>query len=494
MAIILNDNIDTRAGKPTDNRFGTTLLGTTGYYTSVTNANNATPSYQRYIGLTVGIKSGAGPIVEYWYANGIANADLVQKVGSVVGASNGLAVATGGNIVLGGTLTQATTITTSPTTPLNFAGLTTNNTPTNILVTDGSGNIQQATYSTLLTNISNSTIGNLTVNNGLTKTGTTVKLGGTLLTNTAIELSNFALIFQNKTVGQTPQSEFTFSRNLAALDTFDNIAITPAGSRSRIISFRSSTAMWTTNYQYNSLPNPAYNAFTYWLTNVKPWIPAEYPSGYPSGVAFQILENMVGTNADSSLQAHYFDERVSKPQWSDTWIDTTTPNAFGSVFPGWISGKTYTIRSYEIGDDFTGAFVPITGVRSGTLNTTGFTFISNGVAPAVWINNSVIDGDFPITDLDERTAYVTTTEEDDPLDPFYQKGIVRIQSNATYIDGYVDQGNSSRGLRLAIIDAGAPLPTSAVVGEMFYRVDDASIVFKVDNVPTWKKVNTTTTT
>lgn len=492
MAIILNDNIDTRAGKPTDNRFGTALLGTTGYYTSVTDANNATPSYQRYIGLTVGIKSGAGPIVEYWYANGIANADLVQKIGSVVGASNGLAVATGGNIVLGGTLTQATTITTSPTTPLNFAGLTTNNTPTNILVTDGSGNIQQATYSTLLTNISNSTIGNLTVNNGLTKTGTTVTLGGTLLTNTAIELSNFALIFQNKTVGQTPQSEFTFTKSLAALDTFDNIAITPAGSRSRIISFRSSTAMWTTNYQYNSLPNPAYNAFTYWLTNVKPWIPAEYPSGYPSGVAFQILENMVGTNTDSSLQAHYFDERVSKPQWSDTWIDTTTPNAFGSVFPGWISGKTYTIRSYEIGDDFTGAY---SSIRSGTLNTTGFTFVSNGVAPAVWINNSVIDGDFPITDLDERTAYITTAEGDDPLDPFYQKGIVRIQSNATYIDGFIDQGASSRGFRLALIPTLGDLPANAVTGEIVYLQSSNSIAVKTAlGAPNdgWRKVDLST--
>jgi hypothetical protein len=394
-----------------------------------------------------------------------------------------------------GNFTESKTITTNSTNTLTLSGLTTNNTPAKIIVANDSGVIQQATYSTLLTNISNNTIGNLNLSNGLTRSGTNIKLGGSLSETTSVNLGDFPLILQNKLTSSSINSEFTFSKNFAVLDTFDNITSTPNGSRSRVISSKSSTAMWTTKYQYNSNPNPAYNAFAYWLSNVKPWIPAEFgatgatPATYPSGVSFQIVDNLLGSNANSSLQAHYFDERVTKSEWKDTWSSETAPNKYGSTFSGWIPGKTYMIRNYELEDDFSGAF---TGTRSGVLNTTGFTFISNGNPPADWTHGSLIDGDFPITDLNDRTAYISTTEVNDPADPFHQKGIVRIQSNATYIDGFVDQGGSSRGLRLAIIGAGDPLPTSAVVGEMFYRLDDASIVFKIDNT-NWKKLITDTT-
>jgi len=394
-----------------------------------------------------------------------------------------------------GNLTESTTITTSSTNKLSLSGLTTNDTPAKILVTDSDGVVQQATYSNIITNISTNTIGNLNAINGLTRSGTNIKLGGALSENTVLNLGDSSLIFQNKLTSSSIHSEFTFSKNFAVLDTFDNININANGSRSRVISSKSSTAIWTTKYKYYSNPNPAYNAFTYWLTNVKPWIPAEFgatgatPATYPPGVSFQIVDNLLGSNANSALQAHYFDERVTKPEWKDTWSSETAPNKYGSTFSGWIPGKTYMIRNYELEDDFSGAF---TGTRSGTLNTTGFTFISNGNPPADWTHGSLIDGDFPITDLDSRTSYISTTEGDDSGDTFYRKGIIRIQSNATYISGFVDQGGSSRGLRLAIIGAGDPLPTSALVGEMFYRVDDASIVFKIDNT-NWKKLITDTT-
>jgi hypothetical protein len=421
----------------------------------------------------------------------IATSALSTIITTSVTANNGL-TKTGNNIQLGGALIlpNTTIVTNATTNTLSITGLSTDATPDFILTETTAGIVKKIATTDLESSITNL----ITVDNGLTKTANNIQLGGTLIKSTAVNLEDFALVFQNKLIASPVNSEFTFTKSAASLDTYDNIITTPAGSRSRVISFKSSTAMWTTNYLYNGLPNPAYNAFTYWLTNVKNWIPAEYPSGYPAGVSFQILENMLGSNNGSALHAHYFDERINKPQWKDTWEDTTTPNKYSSVFPGWILGKTYTIRDFVIGDDFTGAYNPGDGVRSGTLNTTGFTFISNGVAPANWTNGSLVDGDFPITDLDIRTAYISTTEGDDPSDPFYQQGIVRVQANATFIDGYVDQGSSSRGLRLSVINVGDPLPTTAVIGEMFYRVDDDSIVFKIDNLPTWKKVNTTTTT
>lgn len=421
----------------------------------------------------------------------IATSALSTSINAVITANNGV-TKTANNIQLGGALVTPTTVTTGVTNTLTLAGLVTNNTPTNVLVTNGSNVVQQITYNTLLTNISNNTLGNLTANNGITKTvGDVIELGGTLNRITAINLFDYPLIFQNKTTDPL-SSEFTFTKSVAVLDTFDRILSNPSGSKSRLISFRSSAAMWTTNYQYNGVANPAYNAFAYWLSNVKPWIPAEYPSGYPAGVSFQILENFLGTNRDSAIHGHYFDERVSNSAWGDTWSGPSVLNKYSTTFPGWTVGKTYTLRTLIPGDVFPAGMSSLT--RSGTPSTSGWTFVSTGTGPTIWTNGSIVEGDFPITELDPKTSYISTKEEDNPLDPFYQKGIVRIESNATYISGYVDQGSSPRGLRLAIIDAGDPLPTSAVVGEMFYRVDDASIVFKVDNTPTWKKVNTTTTT
>ena len=72
MAITLNDNLNIEAPKPNDNRFGP--------WSSTSDANTNIPSYQRYIGLTVGV--GSNPVVEYWYSSGITNGDLVIKTAS----------------------------------------------------------------------------------------------------------------------------------------------------------------------------------------------------------------------------------------------------------------------------------------------------------------------------------------------------------------------------------------------------------------------------
>lgn len=73
MAILLNDNLDIAAVKPTDNRYGP--------YATVSAANSAISGTRRYIGLTVGIVTG-GTVEEYWYKSGISDPDLVTKTAS----------------------------------------------------------------------------------------------------------------------------------------------------------------------------------------------------------------------------------------------------------------------------------------------------------------------------------------------------------------------------------------------------------------------------
>jgi len=103
MAIILNDNIDTRAPKPTDNRFGP--------YTTTAAALDGIPAYQRYVGLTVGVGT---PIVEWWFDNTLT---LVKKTSS--GDVIGIAAGNGIDISGTGTLTIAVTSPTQLTTNLS---------------------------------------------------------------------------------------------------------------------------------------------------------------------------------------------------------------------------------------------------------------------------------------------------------------------------------------------------------------------------------------
>lgn len=480
MAIVLNDNIDTRAGKPTDSRFGTTLLGTAGFYTSVNDANAAIPAYQRYIGLTVGIKTGVNPMKEYWYANGIANGDLVEKSGTITGAGNGLSSA-GGIVNLGGNLTQATTINTSSTNTLTIGGLQTATTPTHYVSANSNGTLTLSTVSSLTTTVQNAVISAISATNGLTKTGSNIKLGGTLIENTSIPLGdNFLTIFNN--TNAVSRSESTFRQASVSFDTFDTVVGTPNiptndGSRSRIISTKASNAMWTTNYLYNSTHNPAYRAWENWLVD-HPWIVTKYAGVYPLGVPFQILDNLQSTSRDSAIQAHYFDERVGNSAWSDTWANPTLPNSFGSIFPGWTPGDVYTLRTLNGIDDFTGI---VATTISGTPYTSGWVFEYTSGGPALWVT-SIVDGDFPIVERDPRTSLIVTSEGSDPGDTYnYEQGVINVLAKTTFVTGLIDQIGSTAGIRIAQT-AGtntATLPTTAKLGEMLYSTALNKVVVRI---------------
>lgn len=71
MAIILNDNLDIRAPKSTDNRY---VNGGVFPYISVAEVTSTIPESYRHIGLTVNIQGE-----EYWFKEGVTDSDLVLK-------------------------------------------------------------------------------------------------------------------------------------------------------------------------------------------------------------------------------------------------------------------------------------------------------------------------------------------------------------------------------------------------------------------------------
>lgn len=112
-------------------------------------------------------------------------------------ANNGL-TKTANNIQLGGPLVTPTTITADVTNTLKFAGLVTENSPTYVITQDGTDVTRRTAVATLLANI--------TANNGLTKTGTNIQLGGPLVAATTVGLATYSLLFsgQSTTIAMLP--------------------------------------------------------------------------------------------------------------------------------------------------------------------------------------------------------------------------------------------------------------------------------------------------
>jgi hypothetical protein len=80
MSIVVNDSLQTNAPKAQENRAGKFIGGVWQPYASVAEANTSVPSAYRHRALTVCILIG-GAIKEYWYKDGIADVNLVEKVG-----------------------------------------------------------------------------------------------------------------------------------------------------------------------------------------------------------------------------------------------------------------------------------------------------------------------------------------------------------------------------------------------------------------------------
>ncbi len=104
-------------------------------------------------------------------------------------ADNGLTL-TGKNVQLGGTLTQATTITTSATNTMTFAGLTSGSAATDsLLVATAAGIVKRITPLQL------NKVDSTTASNGITLTGKDIRLGGNLTQATTVTSNAQTLTF-----------------------------------------------------------------------------------------------------------------------------------------------------------------------------------------------------------------------------------------------------------------------------------------------------------
>jgi hypothetical protein len=114
---------------------------------------------------------------------------LCNAIPNTITASNGL-IKVGDDIQLGGSLSQQTVITTSFANTLSILGLVNDITPDYFITQNSSGVITTSSYSSIVSSISTTTISNIIANNGLTKTGSTIKLGGSLISPTTIVTDN----------------------------------------------------------------------------------------------------------------------------------------------------------------------------------------------------------------------------------------------------------------------------------------------------------------
>ena len=86
MSILLNDNLSIQAPKATDSRYGP--------YADVATALTSVVLANRYLGLTVGI--GTTTIIEYWFRDGTADANLILKVDNTANTSSANTIFTQG--------------------------------------------------------------------------------------------------------------------------------------------------------------------------------------------------------------------------------------------------------------------------------------------------------------------------------------------------------------------------------------------------------------
>lgn len=425
MSINLNDNINVSAPLPIDSRYGNGSSLPFTAYANTTAANTATAG-KRYIGLTVLIGT---PPVEYWYANGINDNDLVPKFYNVADNS-------------------------------------------------GSGSIN---YTFLDANVF---------------------------------------------------STFNISKNAPFMESGDiPITIGSPGSKSRVLAFRSTAAIWTNNYT-----SFAYEAQTRYLAD-HPWVTIPPNDSHN----FQVYDTIVTTNRSGTLLARYYDERYLSKYWQETYNNKKTLTA----------GKTYNLAYYNAGDNFSGMVVTTT---SGTINTSGWTFIytsgtpttwtngsilidtdnnrlsgstqllygkvytlttlaggdsftgigttypgttgsptsppwtftSNGTQPATWTNGSIIEGDFPYIPKDQKTSLLTAEVATSGI--FTGKGVLNAVTNSFNCYGMFDQSEATRGTVLASMTttqrtANIPTPKK---GEMIFNTTSNTLNYY--NGATWVSV------
>ena len=195
MSVGYQDNFKVGSPKPIDSRFGYNDLtnGTYRLYNSpgeVTGINGILPTF-RYQGLTVGINN-SGKTEEWWFRDGILDTHLIKKTSGAGGdVENGLSInPANSKIRLGGDLNQVTTIGTSSTNTLSITGLEASSSNVYSITLDANGRLYKSDY-----------VSAILAENGLTKTGNKIILGGSLTQDTTITLASKVLSFTATATG-----------------------------------------------------------------------------------------------------------------------------------------------------------------------------------------------------------------------------------------------------------------------------------------------------
>lgn len=362
-----------------------------------------------------------------------------------------------------------------------------------VAVEDGSGGIQEYWWKNGTTNPDLVPKSGAVTNadNGLSVVGGFVKLGGALTqTTTNITGVEQNLNFYLNSGAGDRYTQFLSNKFYGIIQSGDlPNTLTSPGSMTRLVIFKSTGGMWTNNYT-----SYAYNAATRFLqqypwTNNPTYPTPPTPPPLDDAHGFQIYDNIVSTNQTSALIAHYYDERVSNPNWQQTYTSN-----FGNL----TVGKVYTLRTKAVGDNFPATLS--TNNISGAINTSGWVFVYSGnTAGAVWTNGSIIDGDYPVIPVDPKFSIVSCQVGITPGD-YAGLGTVNVGGNALIVDTVIDQNGSKRGIILGKfnnVTRPKSSTTSLKKGELFYNTSTNNLEYFIASGggnDTWGVVTSVTTT
>jgi hypothetical protein len=424
MSINLNDNINVSAPLPIDSRYGNGSSLPFTAYTSTTTANTATAG-KRYIGLTVIVGT---PPVEYWYKDGIADANLVPKYYNVV--------------------TSNTSITTSV-----FANSSTNYTQSYL---DGVGNfIEAGSYPT-------TPVGTVT---GSKSRLVASKKAAIMWTN---DYSSYAYEAQTRYLNAHPwlgsiDSSHTFQ-------IFDGVAFSNANGAylARYYDERANAENWQDTYNNKSS-----------LTAGKTYTLVAYKSGDDfTGIVYTAVSGTINTTGWK------FTYTSGTPTtWTNNSILSDSDGNRLSGANTLINAKVYTLTSLAGGDDFTNG---LGTTISGSPTTPPWVFTSNGTQPATWTNGSVVEGDYPYIPEDQKASRFVA--EVATSGTFSGKGVLSARANSLDVYGMLNQANATRGTVLASMTTtqrGTNIPTP-IKGEMIFNITTNTLNYY--NGTTWVSV------
>ena len=128
----------------------------------------------------------------------LTKTNVSSLVSGILTADNGL-TASGTNVQFGGTLIHPTLLNTSVSNTFSINGLVITSSPDYILTETNLGIVQMTTPALLGTAILNQ----ITADNGLTKTGNNIQLGGPLVKNTLVDLATYSLTLKDSGAAPT---------------------------------------------------------------------------------------------------------------------------------------------------------------------------------------------------------------------------------------------------------------------------------------------------